>query len=332
MCVSYAQESNAGIVQGLWYSQEKIFTGDTVRIYVAIRNNTGSDLSGTVEFFDGNSRIERKSVQALDGRIIESWADWKPTYGTHTLSANLARTELHKVGSSTQAVEVTSALAEDTIFVDHDTDKDKIGNEDDTDDDADGVSDMQEKQNGTDPLVRNTPATTQADAKQEKDEDEDEVIQNNEENNDSSSESEKSPEGFERFLADSPAENVLASATKYITTAKQNLDEYREERKEKQEQATSTTKEAVNADGFGEVTRATSSNAGSFSSFDFGDFFTSVFKLIGVIFSTVYTLVLAALSFVLAHPMLVQVGVLVLILFLLMKFASKFGRRPGKFK
>jgi hypothetical protein len=158
LCVSYAQEFNAGIVQGLWYSQDTVFAGDTVRIYVAIRNNTGSDLSGTVEFFDGDKRLERKNVQALDGRIIESWADWTPTYGTHTLSANLARTELHKVGSSTQAVEVTSALAEDVLFVDYDTDKDTIGNEDDADDDGDKISDAQEKQNGTDPLVANTPA------------------------------------------------------------------------------------------------------------------------------------------------------------------------------
>jgi hypothetical protein len=141
-----------------------------------------------------------------------------------------------------------------------------------------------------------------------------------------------SPEGLERFLDDSPAENVLSSVTTYIATAKQNIDEYRQERKEKQKQTASTTKEAVNADGFGEITRATTSDSGTFSGFDFGDFFTSVFKLIGVIFSTVYTLVLAAVSFVLAHPMLVQVGILILILFLLIKFASKFGRRPKKFK
>jgi hypothetical protein len=331
LCISDAQESNAGIVQGLWYSQEKIFSGDVVRIYVAIRNNTGSDLSGTVEFFDGDIRIERKSVQALDGRIIESWADWKPTYGTHTLSANLARTELHKVGSSTQAVEVTSALAEDSIFVDHDTDKDGVGNEDDTDDDADGISDAQEKQNGTDPLVRNTQPTAQED-EEEDTEDTAQATEDTRKVDDSNSTSEDHPEGLERFLADSPAENVLASVTEYITTAKQNLDEYRENREEKQTLASTTTKPAVNADGFGEITRATTSDAGNFSGFDFGDFFASVFKLIGVMFSTAYTLVLAILSFVLAHPILVQVGILVLILFLLIKFASKFGRRPGKFK
>lgn len=328
LCVSHAQESNAGIVQGLWYSKDVVFAGDTVRIYVAIRNNTGSDLSGTVEFFDGEKRIERKNVQALDGRIIESWADWMPTYGTHTLSANLARTELHRVGSSTQAVEVTSALAEDVLFVDYDTDKDGIGNEDDQDDDGDTLSDTQEIQNGTDPLIRNTPIGEKKDEKQEDEEKEtkqDRASESTDTDNDSQT---SNPEGLERFLDDSPAENVLSSVTTYITTAKQNLDQYREEREVKQEKAASTTKETVNVDGFGEVTRETTSNSG----FDFGDFFTSIFKLVGVLFSTIFTVVLAALSFILSHPILVQVGILILILFLLIKFAAKFGRRPRKFK
>ena len=64
-----AEEFNAGIVQGLWYSQEDIFAGDTVRIYVAIRNNTGSDLTGTIEFKDAEKPIDRKNVESLDGPI-----------------------------------------------------------------------------------------------------------------------------------------------------------------------------------------------------------------------------------------------------------------------
>ena len=153
----YAQEFNAGFVQGLWYDTETIFADKPVRIYIAIRNNTGADLTGTVEFFDNDKRIERNNVSALNGRIIESWADWTPSFGTHTLSATLSRIELHVVGSSTQAVEVVSALAEDTFFVDFDTDGDGIGNEDDKDDDGDGKSDKEEIEAGTDPLVYDAP-------------------------------------------------------------------------------------------------------------------------------------------------------------------------------
>ena len=155
-----AQESNAGIVQGLWYSNEVVFAGETTRIYVAIRNNTGSDLTGTIEFLDGEKKLERKQVQALDGRIIESWADWTPSYGTHTLTANLSRTELFAVGSTTQEVEVVSVTTSDTLFVDYDTDKDGTGNQTDTDDDQDAISDADEIKNGTDPLVANVQKET----------------------------------------------------------------------------------------------------------------------------------------------------------------------------
>lgn len=327
--VTQAEEFNAGIVQGLWYSEEKVFAGDNVRIYVAIRNNTGSDLSGTVEFFDGDRRIDRKTVQALDGRIIESWADWSPTYGSHTLRANLARIELHKVGSTTQAVEVTSSLAEDILFVDYDTDQDLIGNEDDTDDDGDAVSDVQEKEKGTDPLVKNV---TQDDAEEEEQTAQDNNNRTQEVEDDAESKSEPegdhTPEGLEQYLTDSPAENVLSSVTSYINEAKENLDTYREERKSDSTQVATTSKPTVNADGFGEIARASSTA----TSFNLSDFLGSIFKLIGNLMGVVYSLVLTALSFVLGHPMIVQLCLLILILFFIIKAAAKVGRRPKNFK
>jgi hypothetical protein len=326
LCV-FAQEFNAGIVQGLWYSQEKFFVGETVRIYVAIRNNTGSDLTGTVEFNDGEARIGRKTVQALDGRIIESWADWTPTYGTHTLSANLSRIELHKIGSSTQPVEVVSALADDSLFVDYDTDEDGVGNGDDSDDDGDKISDTDEKEQGSNPLVKNSRA-------QEADDAEDEEEESNEEDRMEIAESTSNttgssdPAGLERFLSDSPAENVLSSVTQYITETKDTIDIYREKRNEAKATERTASSTPVNADGFGEITRASSSA----SSFNLSDFVSSIFKLLLKVFDFVYTAVLAVVSFILSYPILVQVGALILILVLLFKFASGFGKRPRKFK
>ncbi len=313
-----AEEFNAGIVQGLWYSDETIFEGDTVRIYVAIRNNTGSDLSGTVEFKDGQTRIERQNVQALNGRIIESWADWTPSYGTHTISATLSRIALHAVGSSTQEVSLTSTLADDTFFVDHDTDDDNVGNEGDTDDDDDGISDVQEQKNGTDPLTKETAVVTTEDRRED----------SHEEDSTAEDESANEPEGLERYLAESPAEDVLSSVTTFINDAKENLDGYRAERAEKKQ--ASTTAPDVNGDGFGAVTRSSSSESSSFKELSLTDFFASVFNLAKALFDAGYTLLLAALSFVLAHPVLVQLGILLLILFLLIKLAAQFGRRPKK--
>lgn len=346
--VTYAQESNAGFVQGLWYSSETIFVKKPVRIYVAIRNNTGSDLTGTVEFFDGDTRIDKKNVQALNGRIIETWADWTPTYGSHTLHTNLTRTELSTVGSSTQSIETVSALAEDVLFVDYDTDNDNVGNKDDSDDDGDGISDAQESANGTNPLVADAP-----------------VIENKtvlttaslnssvSEPNTKTQSASSTPVGLEQYLADSPAEEVLASVTNLINTTKENLDTYRTKRVTEQAAQTAAPKVPVNADGFGEITRTTSTdtkgnalpnflNNGLTSktapanntddSVSQEGFVDTVVRFIGTLLNTGYTALLAALSYILGHPVFIQFGGLILILFLLIKFAAKFGRRPSNYK
>jgi len=315
----HAEEFNAGIVQGLWYAHEEVFADTPTRIYVAIRNNTGSDLNGIVEFFDGEKKIGRKNVQALDGRIIESWSDWNPSYGDHTLRATLVRTQLSPVGGASQEVEVTSAIAEDTLFVDYDTDKDGIGNETDLDDDNDGIRDQEEEQAGTDPLVKNN---TEA----EEDEAEEDETERETEKDEDESDSTGIPEGLERYLTNSPAENVLTSFSSVLTEVKEDIDSYRTERKEKKEAAKTQKDQAP--DGFGEVTRSTSTEGTAMKQLSLADFFASVWHLAKTIFDLVYTFVLALLSFVLGKPMLVQLGVLILILVIVMKLASKFGRRP----
>lgn len=329
-----AQESNAGFVKGLWYSQEKVFADTPIRIYAAIRNNTGSDLSGTVDFLDNDKRIDKKNVQALDGRIIESWADWTPLYGTHTVSANLGRIELSRVGSTTQTVEVTSALAKDTFFVDRDTDGDSIGNKSDSDDDGDGQSDVQEASAGTNPLVKDAPI---AEKKASEEETKKEEVKEKETavsvKEDTSGNGTNEREGLEQYLTESPAENVLSGVTSFITTAKENVDTYRQDRK-KAEVAKAAADLKVNKDGFGEIQRSTGTAETAQPKGTAHNFFGNVAMFAGKLFNAIFTGILFALSFILGHPMFVQLGILLLILFLILRFAAKFGRRPvhKKFK
>lgn len=319
----YAEEFNAGFVEGLWYDNDHLFAGEQTRIYVAIRNHTGADLTGTVEFFDNDKRIERNNVSALDGRIIESWADWVPAYGTHTITATLSRIELHKIGSSTQAVEVVSALAEDVIFVDYDTDKDGVGNEDDTDDDGDGVPDQDEEENGTDPLDANDPEQNDVT-------NDDSNIQEEENQTDDSSDKEHTsshePQGLEQFLTESRADSVLGSVTQTVNNTKKKLDEYRASRNA--DHATTSTSSAQGTssgdvqeygNGFGEVTRSKEEDRG---------FLASVLDFAKTLLKSIYTLILFLLSLYLAHPILVQLTLLFLILFLIYKLAKRYGSRP----
>jgi len=329
--VSLAQTLNAGFVQGLWYSQETFFVDDSVRIYVAIRNNTGADLTGTVEFFDNEERIERVNVSALDGRIIESWADWEPSFGSHAISATLSRTELHQVGSSTKAVEVTAALSEDIIFVDYDTDGDGVGNATDIDDDGDGISDITEEKNGTDSLVFDEPSTDTETTDTEEDESDSEAT------TDEQSSTDTTGEGLEQFLTPSRADTVLGNITNFAQEKKEQLDTYRETRKSDnnisaEEEITDDV--TVNEDGFGEITRST----GEQTTDDLpeekmengkpGGFFGDIISFIGAIINGIYTGILAIISWTLGHPMLLQLLILIGILLGMFKIAKRLGSRP----
>ena len=215
-------QTNAGFVQGLWYDRETLLDGEPVRIYAAIRNNTGGDLTGTVEFYVNGERIERNSVAALQNRIIESWADWTPAYGTSTITATLSRTELSSTASGTQRVSVVSTLTEDVVFVDRDTDGDGVGDASDADDDGDGISDAEEAVRGSDPLVFDAPTDAGGAAEASHSREEPSTGARAEQED-----TKNGPEGLERFFADSRAKDALGTLTEVINTTRTQLDAYR---------------------------------------------------------------------------------------------------------
>jgi len=164
--ISVGEEINAGFVNGLWYSEDTIFAEETVRVYVAIRNNTDADLTGMVTFFNNDKKIGTQTITALNGRIIESWIDWKPAYGENTIKAELSQLKLSVVGKDIENINIAIAAATDNIFVDYDTDGDNIGNNTDSDDDNDSISDIEETRNNTNPLVKNSDNNSANNAKQ----------------------------------------------------------------------------------------------------------------------------------------------------------------------
>ena len=334
----WALESNAGIVKGLWYDQEVFFAGEPIRVYVAVRNNTGADLSGAVEFYVNGERIERNFIDALDGRIVESWADWTPNYGTSTVSASLSRTEISSTASGTKSVTLTSTIAEDVIFLDYDTDKDDIGNLEDNDDDNDGISDSEEKERGTDPLRYDEPE--KADAAEDESGGETAALPNL---------NPETPQGLEQFLTENRAGNTLSSVTSFINSSKDKLDEYREHRATARTQqnaegsgeattlnSTSTNsrkEETVHVAGendndtattshIGEITRSTKETNGNF-----GTLIKNIFSGLKTLVFFIYDSFLFGLSKFLAHPILVQLTLLLLILFLILKLAQRFSKR-----
>lgn len=342
-----AQTFNGGFVEGLWFYDTAVFADVPTRIYVAVRNNTGADLTGTVTFYDNDTRIERTSISIVNGRLIESWADWKPSYGEHTVRVELSNIKLHTVGSSTETVDDASALAEQDIFVDYDSDGDGVGNEDDTDDDNDGYTDTQEKKHGTDPLDPNDPLPeeeTDAASESSKSEDSETNSDTSEDTAINRSTLGEGPYGLEQFLNNNRADTALTSITNTVNTTKKRLDAYRASRsgggsegdvdaeeslRDSSASSTNTTTSSptsstpVNEDGFGEVSRSKAQKEKN-SGFIGGAIDIAVRAI-----DSVYTLLLFLLSLYLAHPVVVQLTLLFLILFLVYKIAKRLGKRGG---
>lgn len=312
-----ASELNAGIVQGLWYSSNNVFADTPVRVYVAIRNTTGGDLTGTITFYDNKREIGAQTVAAVSGRIIESWVDWTPKYGDHTLVAKLSRVKISTATTSNQNSELAIAAAQDVLFVDYDTDIDDIGNERDNDDDGDGITDETEKTQGTDPLVYN----------QEKS-----VASNTEiaEIPSPSSNSTAEPAGgWERYLTPSRADSILSGITEWTEQTKMSLDYYRKERKNSQtDRITATT--TVNADGFGTVTRSGGEEKSAGRTLNLLGLTSALVSLAKVILDNLFTLALGLLSWLLNYPMLIQLLLLLAILFAVVATARRLGGRPKR--
>lgn len=148
---------NAGFVSGLWYSQSPLFAGDKIRIYAAIQNRSGFDITGVVQFYNYDNLIGKADFSALDGRLIEVWTDWTAIEGKHNIRAVVAESKKSGIGEEPTPINIVSNFSSvDDVFVDIDTDGDKIGNNDDFDDDNDGVVDTDEIARGTNSLSNDT--------------------------------------------------------------------------------------------------------------------------------------------------------------------------------
>ncbi len=313
--VTQASAPNAGFVQGFWFSSPEPFAGETVRIYVALRNNAGGDLTGTVSFYVDDKAIGSQQVSALDNRIIESWTDWKPTYGAHTIRAELRRGSL-STANGADPTNITLGAAEETLFIDYDTDADGIGNQDDIDDDGDGISDETEVKNGTDPLIYDEPVAEETESAAD---------------TTSLSETTTAPAGLEQYLTPSRVDTMLGNITAWASSTKAQVDSYRETRAAAEAGTDTTDTVEVNNDGFGEITRSTDPVAPTVKPAELPNGFVGdSIRLVGKVISGIISLILALASWLLGNPILIQLLLLLGILFALTITARTLSRRPLK--
>lgn len=292
---AFAAPVNAGFVDGLWYATEPVFADVPNRIYVAFRNNTEADLTGTVYFRADGAKIGSSEVHTLSGRVMEAWVDWTPRYGTQEITASIENATLHYVGGKTETISLAGLTVTETRSIDRDTDSDGAGDADDQDDDNDTVSDEDERTRGSDPRVPNPEPLHTASA--------------------SVTESPDSRQGLERFTNEGVIDSVMSNFTDRIEGGKKAVDTYRTERSE-------TMSDALIPEGDGSgITRSQIDNAE-------GSLWQKFVLGIGALLSHIWTFVLWLLSNILAHPLVVQIGLLVGTLYIIFRTARRFGRRP----
>ena len=154
-----AETVPAGVAdRALWFSKEPFFEGESITIYTLLFNSSGNQLSGTLTLYDGTTTISAKTFSVMGGGASSVVAfPWRVTSGSHVFTAAITSKEfLTTTLSQTSDTVSTPKSGEVKRFADLDTDIDGLGNKIDSDDDNDGLADLEEKKTGTNPLVSDT--------------------------------------------------------------------------------------------------------------------------------------------------------------------------------
>jgi len=132
----------------IWVSKDPFFVGERIFIATLVVNPTQDEFSGVVEFKDGTTTIASEHFTAKSfsgGEVVRT--EWLVTEGKHAFSAMIVDPQVNGKSST------TTLASSDTLrrTAERDNDGDRIGNIMDTDDDNDGLLDVDEIRKKTDP-------------------------------------------------------------------------------------------------------------------------------------------------------------------------------------
>ncbi len=103
----------------LWYSELPQEPNQTVRIYAAIPNTTGSDVLAKLEFVDGDQVLGSLTTLALVDVDINGWLDWTVSVGDHSIFARIVDLQKSEIGldPSEVSMAVTTTAAHEFVIV-----------------------------------------------------------------------------------------------------------------------------------------------------------------------------------------------------------------------
>jgi len=138
-----AQDFNRDLAleEGSIRTQNTVIVGRTVRIYANVKNNSDTDLFGTVKFYDEERQEfigEDQPVSVVAGSTDDVFVDWNAkNVGNFPISARVVPWD--DEGDDPDNNKITTS-----IYVDIDSDADGIPNNQDPDDDNDGTPDSED--------------------------------------------------------------------------------------------------------------------------------------------------------------------------------------------
>lgn len=118
---------NAGFITGIWFSENPIIEENDIRIYSAIQNNSNKDLKGIIRLYIDDETVGEKDFYVINGRLIESWFDWKASQGEHVFKIELTEVFASTPGKKDYSVNLSNSVSNSIIkFVE----KKKVAKED----------------------------------------------------------------------------------------------------------------------------------------------------------------------------------------------------------
>jgi len=79
--------------QSLFLSKSPVVEGDTVLIHAVVANDANTKFTGTVVFKDGNAKIGTIAATIAAGGANTESVSWKPSAGSHSVTAELTDTD-----------------------------------------------------------------------------------------------------------------------------------------------------------------------------------------------------------------------------------------------
>lgn len=154
-----ATSDSAGFLrESIWFSRDPFYAGETITIYTNIYNSSSERLSGLIEFRDGTTVLGTKAISVAPGGASEIISlPWVVTAGEHRIEARFREayfsTEGGQVATATPKFSSSGALVR---TAEDDNDGDRIADRLDPDDDNDGLMDVVEVRQKTDPKRADT--------------------------------------------------------------------------------------------------------------------------------------------------------------------------------